>query len=242
MLLLVEAAEDPADVGRDLASGHAKTPRRGSGPLTAPAAAAKEEQLAQHNHQQYQSSGLRRDPRYRPSEPGPKARVSGRVLSASTYGEARYRPSEPGRRRLTACRRTSSPQRLPRRAVRSRQPYANTSTSMSTADSCLRQRLSRRAAAQMPARYCERRQCQPPAKPRTQCCPLPRLRAGAARIRHKDYGWRIQGRATIPRLRTAAAAKLLAPTPRELATDCPAVPAWLCRLPPGLRKTLRTRP
>jgi len=70
MLLLVEAAEDPADVGRDLASGHAKTPRRGSGPLTAPAAAAKEEQLAQHNNQQCQSSGLRRCASYRPSEPG----------------------------------------------------------------------------------------------------------------------------------------------------------------------------
>ena len=230
MLLLVEAAEDPAEVGRDLASGHAKTPRRGSGPLTAPAAAAKEEQLAQHNHQQYQSSGSRRGSL-------PPGAVGGdhRGLRRGD----RYRPSEPG---LTACRRTSSPQRLPRRAVRSRQPYANTSTSMSTADSCLRQRLSRRAAAQMPARYCERRQCQPPARPRTQRCPLPRLRAGAARIRHMDYGWRIQGRATIPRLRTAAAAKLLAPIPRELAIDCPAVPAWLCRLPPGLRKTLRTRP
>src|SRR5487761_1282593 len=35
--------------GRGLASGHAKTPRRGSRPLTALAAAAKEEQLAQHD-------------------------------------------------------------------------------------------------------------------------------------------------------------------------------------------------
>jgi hypothetical protein len=62
--------------------------------------------------------------------------------------------------------------------------------------------------------------------------PTARLRAGAARIRHKDYGWRIQGRATIPRPRTAAAARLLAPTPRELAIDCLAVPAGLCHLPP----------
>ncbi len=57
MLLLVEAAGIGPRSGRDLASGHAKTPRRGSRPLTAPAAAAKEEQLAEHRPQPYQPHG-----------------------------------------------------------------------------------------------------------------------------------------------------------------------------------------
>lgn len=42
-----------------MADGHTKAPRRGSQPLSAPAAAAKEEQPTQHGSQRYHPERLR---------------------------------------------------------------------------------------------------------------------------------------------------------------------------------------